>query len=71
MEKEGLSRGIEFLKQEGLEIKVLVTDRHKQINKWLRESHPAIKHYYDVWHVAKGSYLPEDFVVVFTSFIST
>lgn len=32
---------------QNLSIGVLVTDRHKQINKWLRETHPAIKHYYD------------------------
>ena len=32
----------------------LVTDRHKQINKWLQENHQDIIHYYDVWHVAKG-----------------
>ena len=38
-------------------IDVLVTDRHKQINKWLHESHPDIKHYFDTWHVAKGAYL--------------
>ena len=54
MEKEGLQRLIEFLKGEGLQIDVLVTDRHKQINKWIRETHPEVKHYYDIWHVAKG-----------------
>ena len=43
-----------FLKERNLEVDVLVTDRHKQINKWLREAHPKIKHYYDIWHVAKG-----------------
>ena len=36
MEKEGLSRGLEFLIQKGLEVKALVTDRHRQINKWLK-----------------------------------
>ncbi len=54
MEKEGLVRVLKFLKDNGLGVKVLVTDRHTQINKWLRESHPEIKHYFDVWHVAKG-----------------
>ena len=53
MEKEGLQRIMEFLKGEGLQISVLVTDRHKQINKWIRETHPDVKHYY-IWHVAKG-----------------
>lgn len=54
MEKEGLHRVLNFLKQKGLTVDVLVTDRHKQINKWLRECHPSITHYFDVWHVAKG-----------------
>ena len=54
MEKEGLHRVIEHLTEEGLQIGVLVTDRHKQINKWIRENHPQIKHYFDIWHVAKG-----------------
>ena len=54
MEKEGLTRALKHLGDKGLEIQVLVTDRHKQIAKWIREAHPAIKHYFDVWHVAKG-----------------
>ena len=37
-------------------IGVMVTDRHKQINKWLQETHPDISHYYDIWHVAKGHF---------------
>ena len=54
MEKEGLSRAIQHMKDKGLAIEVLVIDRHKQIAKWIREKHPEIKHYFDVWHVAKG-----------------
>ena len=54
MEKEGLQRVLNFLQQQGLTVEVLVTDRHKQINKWLRETYPTITHYYDIWHVAKG-----------------
>ena len=54
MEKEGLHRVMEFLKIEGLQIGVLVTDRHKQINKWIRDTHSEVKHFYDSWHVAKG-----------------
>ena len=54
MEKAGLERVLTYLQQSGLAVEVLVTDRHVQINKWLREQHPSIKHYYDVWHVAKG-----------------
>ena len=55
MELEGLKRVLNCLQQQKLTTEVLVTDRHKQINKWLHESHPAITHYYDVWHVAKGN----------------
>ena len=54
MEKEGLERVLDFLELRRLKVAILVTDRHKQINKWLRENHPEITHYYDVWHVAKG-----------------
>ena len=53
MEKEGLRHCMDFLQDHNLTIDVLVTDKHKQINKWLREAHPDIKHYYDTWHVAK------------------
>ena len=56
MEKEGLHRALEYVKQNFLEVGILVTDRHQQINKWIRESHPQIKHYFDVWHGAKGEY---------------
>ena len=54
MEKEGLHRCLSFLKEHDLDVEVLVTDRHKQINKWLREKHSNVKHYHDIWHVAKG-----------------
>lgn len=54
MEREGLHRVIEFVKEQELAIGIIVTDRHRQINKWLRETHPETKHFYDVWHIAKG-----------------
>ena len=57
MEKEGSHRVLQFLQQNNLEVEILVTDRHKQINKWLRETHPSITHYFDVWHVAKGIWI--------------
>ena len=56
MEKEGLHRGLNFLEENNLDVDVLVTDRHAQINKWLCENKPNISHYFDVWHVAKGIY---------------
>ena len=54
MEKEGLHRVLEFLKEKDLTVGTLVTDRHQQITKWIKEEHPNVKHYFDVWHVAKG-----------------
>ena len=54
MEKEGLHHVLEFLKEKDLTVGILVTDRHQQITKWIREKHPNVKHYFDVWHVAKG-----------------
>ena len=56
MEKEGLRCCLSFLTGQDLNVEVLVTDRQKQINKWLRQLHSNIKHYYDIWHVAKGIY---------------
>ena len=59
MEKEGLSWVLDFLQKERkIHVEVLVTDRHRQINKWLREIthyYGEITHYYNVWHVAKGN----------------
>lgn len=54
MEKEGLQWVLDFLQQKNMITEVLVTDRHHQINKWLRDSYPSITHYYDVWYVAKS-----------------
>ena len=53
MEKEGLIRAVTLLETEGLAIGQLVTDRHTQIAKWMREKHQEIDHRYDVWHTAK------------------
>ena len=50
MEKEGL----QFLTDEGLSLDTLITDRHVQIRKHMRERWPAIKHRLDGWHIGKG-----------------
>ena len=54
MEKEGLKRCVTFLVEHGFTIHQLVTDRHRQIGKWIRENLPETQHVFDVWHVAKG-----------------
>ena len=53
-EKEGLTRALKFFEESGLAVAIIVTDRHPQIQKYLREQHPHITHYYDIWHVSKG-----------------
>ena len=58
MEKEGLHRVLEFMKEKDLKVGILVTDRHSQITKCMREQHPDVKHYFDTWHVAKGKCVP-------------
>ena len=55
MEIEGFKRGLHFLKDKGLSIKRIVTDRHVQVKKYLREHHPDIEHRFDVWHMAKDT----------------
>lgn len=57
MEMEGLIRGIKLIKKKKFKISTLVTDRHKQIAKWLRENEPEIDHRYDIWHLAKCTYV--------------
>ncbi|XP_062600016.1 uncharacterized protein LOC134261608 isoform X2 [Saccostrea cucullata] len=54
MEKEGLIRVVQFLQQNNIEVCQLITDRHLQVAKWVRENMPDTTHYVDVWHVAKG-----------------
>lgn len=54
MEMEGLTRALEFLSANSLEVGTLITDRHKQINKFVSKQYPNIEHQYDVWHISKG-----------------
>ncbi len=55
MELDGCMRCFDFLiTTAGLTIPVFVSDRHKGICKYIRNSHPAIKHFFDQWHVIKG-----------------
>ncbi|KAF1382358.1 hypothetical protein PFLUV_G00142970 [Perca fluviatilis] len=52
MEKEGLKRSLSLLGAQGVTIDCIVTDRHPQIQKFLREEN--ITQFYDVWHMEKG-----------------
>ena len=57
MEKEGLIRSLKFLSKAGVKVDSLVTDRHLQVQKYMKDEHPTIIHYYDVWHLCKGTTL--------------
>ncbi|XP_073700525.1 uncharacterized protein [Garra rufa] len=52
MEKKGLKRGLDLLESNQLHVDYIVTDRHTQVQKYLREK--VIKQYYDVRHLEKG-----------------
>lgn len=58
MEKEGLLRSLSVLERSGIKSSSIITARHPQIQKYLREQKPAVRHFYDVWHVAKGKIIP-------------
>ena len=57
MEKEGLIRAMKVMEDHNLDVGLLVTDRHVQVSKWIREEMSNTLHKYDVWHVAKGTVL--------------
>ena len=66
MEKEGLSRALQFLiNQHHLNIATLITDRHKQVSKFLCNKYPDIKHQYDIWHISKGTLVIKIIVLFF------
>lgn len=56
MEHRGLVQALKFLDNSSVQVETLITDRHKQIAKYMREHKPSVDHRYDVWHVSKGSY---------------
>ena len=53
MELEGLKKAVAMLGD--INIKTLVTDRHRSIAKYIREEMPNVTHLYDLWHVEKGT----------------
>lgn len=57
MELEGFKRLQAFLASNGLDVGKLITDRHLQLAKYVRENSPTILHTYDVWHLAKSMLL--------------
>ena len=53
MELLGLQRSIQKCIDSEVPVSQFVSDRHRGVAKWLREEHPAIKHYFDIWHIAR------------------
>ena len=53
MEKEGLKRSLTLLGARGITPNCIITDRHPQIQKFLRENN--ITQFYDVWQMEKGT----------------
>ncbi|XP_070412113.1 uncharacterized protein [Nothobranchius furzeri] len=53
MELEGLKRSLGVLNEHNISLDCVVTDRHPQVQKYLRQV-AKITHYYDVWHIQKG-----------------
>lgn len=47
----------------GCGYKDLVTDRHPKIKAYMKKERTDIKHWFDVWHVAKGVYKKLETVV--------
>lgn len=55
MEKEGLKRGLDCLQANNITVDYIVTDRHTQVQKYLRDRN--VTQYYDVWHLEKGKFV--------------
>ena len=54
MELEGFKRTIKTLQDADLNVKVIATDRHIQIRKFIRENLPDMSHQFDVWHMTNS-----------------
>ncbi|XP_071965513.1 uncharacterized protein [Antedon mediterranea] len=54
MELKGLQKTLDVFKDFKVNISTIVSDRHRQLQKYLRDNFPDIKHYFDCWHIAKS-----------------
>ena len=55
MELEGLKRNFQNLqKNHGFTVSTLITDRHTQVRKHVRENEPDVNYFFDGWHLVKG-----------------
>lgn len=70
MELEGLKRCLQTLADEDIVVSDLTTDRHPQVKKFMRDKHPEVNHWFDVWHVSKCKIL-RTFVVLMVVIIKS
>ena len=54
MEKKGLIKVLDEVKQKNSKVDQLTADQHLQIKKYLREQEEGINHQIDVWHFSKS-----------------
>ena len=52
--KAGRIKVLDEVKQKNLKVDQLTTDRHLQINKYLREQEEGINYQFDVWHFSRS-----------------
>ncbi len=51
---EGAKRCFQRILDSGVIIPEFTSDRHTGIAKWVREQHPEVAHYFDIWHLARS-----------------
>ena len=54
MELQGLQQMFQLFEQFQVNVKALITDRHRQIAAWVRKNLPTVKYYFDCWHIAQS-----------------
>ena len=55
MELEGAKRCFHFLQSKELSVDTFISDRHKGIAKWIKQTQKSqTSHFFDIWHVARS-----------------
>ena len=54
MEKVWFIKGLKFSRTNGVIVDQIITDRHSQIRKYMRENEEDIIHQFDIWHFSKS-----------------
>lgn len=54
MKLDGAKQCFQYLADKDVKVSSFISDRHKGIAKWIRETQPNVQHYNDIWHVSKS-----------------